>query len=224
MKKKIFLFGKNNKPGIKEVIEYLNIHFKEVKTFLGERKSKFPIMEFEAEHFPPDILISYMSPWVISKEILNKTKLWNINFHPGPSNYPGIGCTNFAIYNRGKMYGVIAHLMEEKVDSGKIINIKRFPILESDNIYSLTIKSYGFLLSLFFETLDYIVKNNKIPECNEKWTRTPYTRKQLEELCVITPNMSEEEIRRRVKATQFPGMPGAYIKLFNYKFEYNDKR
>jgi hypothetical protein len=36
--------------------------------------------------------------------------------------------------------------------------------------------------------------------------------------------MSEEEVKRRVKATQFPGMPGAYIKLYNYKFEYNEKR
>ena len=90
---KIILFGKNNKPGIKEVIEYLNIHFKEVKIFLGERKDEFPT---EAEHNTSDILISYMSPWIIPEEILNKTKLWNINFHPGPPNYSGIGCINFA--------------------------------------------------------------------------------------------------------------------------------
>jgi len=114
--------------------------------------------------------------------------------------------------------------MEKKVDSGNIIGVKRFVILESYNMYSLTLKSYGFMLSLFFEMLDYILKNNKLPKCNEKWTKVPYTRKQLEELCIITPNMSEEEVKRRVKATQFPGMPGAYIKLHNYKFEYNEKR
>jgi len=218
---KVVLFGKNNKPGIKEVIEYLKIHFKEVKIFLGERKSEFPT---EAKRIFSDILISYMSPWIIPKEILSNTKLWNINFHPGPPNYPGIGCTNFALYNGEKIYGVTAHLMEEKVDSGKIIGVKRFPILETDTVYSLTLKSYGFMLSLFFEIIDYIIENNKLPECNEKWTRAPYTRKQLEELCVITPNMSEEEVKRRIRATQFPGMPGAYIELYNYKFEYNEKR
>jgi len=218
---KVVLFGKNNKLGIKEVIEYLKIHFKEVKIFLGERKSEFPT---EAKRIFSDILISYMSPWIIPKEILSNTKLWNINFHPGPPNYPGIGCTNFALYNGEKIYGVTAHLMEEKVDSGKIIGVKRFPILETDTVYSLTLKSYGFMLSLFFEIIDYIIENNKLPECNEKWTRAPYTRKQLEELCVITPNMSEEEVKRRIRATQFPGMPGAYIELYNYKFEYNEKR
>jgi len=218
---KIILLGKNNKLGTKEAIEYLNVHFKEVKIFLGEREDKFPI---EAGYYPPDILISYMSPWIVPEEILNKTKLWNINFHPGPSSYPGVGCTNFALYNREKMYGVVVHLMEKKVDSGRIIAVKRFPILETDNVYSLTIKSYGFLLSLFFEILDYIIKNNTLPECDEKWTKTPYTRKNLEELCLITSNMSEEELKRRVKATQFPGKPGAYIKLYKYKFEYNEKR
>jgi len=218
---KIILFGKNKKPGIREVIEYLNIHFKELKIFLGDKKDKFPI---EAKHNPPDILVSYISPWIIPEEILIKTKLWNINFHPGPPNYPGIGCANFAIYNREKIYGVTAHLMEKKVDSGKIIGVKRFSILKSDNVYTLTLKSYGFMLSLFFEIFDYIIENNKLLECDEKWTKSPYTRKQLEELCVITPNMSEEEVKRRLKATQFPGMPGAYIKLYNYKFEYNDKR
>ena len=152
---KIILLGKNNKPGIKEVIEYLNVHFKEVKIFLGERKDKFSI---EAGYSPSDILISYMSPWIVPEEILNKTKLWNINFHPGPPNYSGIGCTNFALYNKEETYGVTAHLMEKKVDSGKIIGVKRYSILENDNVYSLTLKSYGFMLSLFFEILDYIAR------------------------------------------------------------------
>lgn len=216
---KIILFGKKNKPGIQEVVEYLNIHFKEVEIFLGEREDKFPI---DAE-YNPDILISYMSPWIIPEEVLHRTKLWNINFHPGPPNYAGIGCTNFAIYNREKIYGVTAHLMEKKVDSGKIIGVKRFLILETDNLYSVTLKSYGFMLSLFFEIVDYILKNNRIPECDEKWGKAPYNRKQLEELCQIKPKMSKEEVKRRIEATQFPDMPGAYITLFNYKFKFTEK-
>lgn len=122
------------------------------------------------------------------------------------------------------MYSITNHLMEKKVDRGKIIGVKIFSILKSNNVYSLTLKSYGFMLSLFFEILDYIVKNNKLSECIEKWTKAPYTQQQLEKLCVKTPNIFEEEIKRRVKSTQFPEMPGAYIKLYNYKFEYNKKR
>jgi methionyl-tRNA formyltransferase len=218
---KVTIFAKKNKPGLNDVIGYLDINFSEVKVFLGNNKDKFPE---EARNNNTDILISYISPWIIPRHVLDKTKLWNINFHPGPPNYPGIGCTNFALYNEEKIFGVTSHLMEKKVDTGKIIGVKRFNIAINETVDSLTKKSYSYMITLFYEICDYIIKNNDIPKCNEKWTRIPYARKQLEELCVISPNMSKEEVKRRVRATNFPGMPGAYIKLFNYKFEYNEKR
>lgn len=218
---KILVFTKKGKPGTDRVIKYLKIHFHDVVTYTGERGDKFPV---EASIYRPDILISYISPWIISSNSLNQTRKWNINFHPGSPNYPGIGCTNFAIYNAEKEFGVTAHIIEKEVDSGKIIGVKRFSILETDNVYSLTIKSYEYLLSLFFEIFDYIIKYGALPECDEEWTRKPYTRKELEELCRITSDMSQEETKKRIKATQFPGMPGAYIELYGYRFEYNPDR
>jgi methionyl-tRNA formyltransferase len=218
---KILFFGKKNKPGIDAIIEYLKTHFEEIALFLGEKGDKFPT---EADSFSADILISYISHWIIPEKVLHRTKLWNINFHPGPPNYPGTGCTNFAIYNGEKKYGVTAHVMEKQVDTGKIIGVKEFPILGTDTVYTLTLKSYGFLRTLFYEIMDHIIKHNSLPECREKWAREPYTRKELEELCIITNDMSEEEIERRIKATQFPRMPGAYIELYGYKFEYNKHR
>jgi len=218
---KILVFTKRGKPGTEEVIKYLGTHFHEVVTYAGERGDKFPVKAFIHK---PDILISYISPWIISSNLLNQTKKWNINFHPGPPNYPGIGCTNFAIYNSEKEFGVTAHIMEEGVDSGKIIGVKRFPILETDDVYSLTIKNYGYLLILFYKIFDYIIRYKELPKCNEKWTRKPYTRRQLEELCRITPDMSREEIEIRIKATKFPRMPGAYTEFYGYRFEYNPNR
>lgn len=218
---KILVFTKRDKPGTDRVIKYLKTHFHNVVTYKGERGDKFPV---EAFGYKPDILISYISPWIISSNLLNPTKKWNINFHPGPPNYPGIGCTNFAIYNSEKEFGVTAHIMEEGVDSGKIIGTKRFRILETDNVYSLTIKSYGYLLILFYEIFDYIIRYKELPKCNKKWTRKPYTRRQLEELCRITPDMSRKEIEIRIKATKFPGMPRAYTELYGYRFEYNPNR
>ena len=151
----ILIFAKKDKPGLNEVMKYLSTHFNKLVTFIGEGGNKFPSESFS---YKPDVLISYMSPWIIPLKLLNQTKNWNINFHPGPPNYPGIGCTNFAIYNEEKKYGVTAHIMEEKVDSGRIIGVKRFPILKIDTVYSLTIKSYRYLIALFYEVFDYIIK------------------------------------------------------------------
>ena len=49
-----------------------------------------------------DLLISYISTWIVPKAVLAKTKRWNINFHPGSLEYPGIGCFNFAIFDSAK--------------------------------------------------------------------------------------------------------------------------
>ena len=51
-----------------------------------------------------------------------------INFHPGSPEYPGTGCTNFAIYNKEKEYGVTCHYMKTSVDSEILSQVKRFPI------------------------------------------------------------------------------------------------
>ena len=54
--------------------------------------------------------------------------MWNINFHPGPPERRGIGCTNYAIYEKSKNYGVTLHEINEKIDSGNILKVKRFKI------------------------------------------------------------------------------------------------
>lgn len=218
---KIALFTKVDKPFVEEIIQYLNGYFNNVIIYKGKAGDPLPVRSFDDSQ---DILISYLSPWIIPKEILKKTLLWNINFHPGPPEYPGIGCFNFAIYNEEKSYGVTAHLIEERVDSGRIIAVKRFSISEKDTVYSLSMKSYECMLALFFESMSAILNKNAIPSSNESWKRNPYTRKELEDLCRINIGMTEEEIKRRIKATTYPKMPGAYIELFGYRFEYNIKR
>ena len=47
-----------------------------------------------------------------------------INFHPGPPEFRGIGCANFALLKNSKYYGSTAHVMEAKVDSGPILMSK----------------------------------------------------------------------------------------------------
>lgn len=222
MIKKVAFYSKINKPDIKEIIAYLNQHFEEVFIFQSDSSSsKMPSEAFEVE---PDLLISYLSPWIIPDAILNKTRLFNINFHPGSPDYPGIGCFNFALYDMAKEYGITAHLMEKVVDSGKIVRVKKFPVLPSDTVHSLSLKSYSYMFNLFIELVDYIKQNNNLPPCSEVWKRKAYTRKELENLCKIDINMSTEEIDKRIRATYYPGMPSAYVEIQNHKFEYNPER
>ena len=209
------LFLAKKKPFAKDAARLLKLCFPDTDIFFGEVTDPFPE---KAKNAVYDYVFSYISPWIIPKQVLDNTKIAAINFHPGPPEYPGIGCTNFAIYYGEKEFGITVHHMEEKVDSGKIIMVKRFPIFPNDTVYTLTQRCYAYIFTAFIEILDYIVKGLPLPEAKEHWKRQPFTRKDLNELRVITPDMDEEEIKRRVKATTFPKMPGAFIELGNIRF------
>lgn len=216
--KTVILFAKK-KFGLNRVTSYLKSHFKEVAIFIGKVGDSFPSGIYRKKY---DICISFMSPWIIPKKVLDRIREFSINFHPGLPAYRGIGCTNFALYNHEKEYGVTAHLMLPRVDAGKIVSVKYFPILPADSLVSLTQKCYVNILAQFYEVFEYYLKHNRLPTSDEKWSDKLYSRKELNDLCKIDMDMPREEIIRRVQATNFPHMPKAHLSVHGCKFEFKE--
>ena len=214
------LFLAKYKPFSEDAAELIKLHFPSSEVVFGNIGDSFPTYLINKSF---DYVISYISTWIVPKEVLENKKLAAINFHPGPPEYPGIGCTNFAIYNNEKEFGITVHHMREIVDSGDIIYVKRFPIFGNDTVYSLTQRCYTYIYTAFTELFNMILADKPLPHSTERWKRKAFTRKELKDLCVITKDMSEEEVRRRLKATTFPKMPGAYIDLYGHRFEYKDE-
>lgn len=171
---------------------------------LGRRGEEFPATD---EEF--DYIVSYLSPWIVPPALLAGVRIAAINFHPGPPEYPGIGCTNFALYEGATTYGVTCHHMHPSVDTGPIISVRRFPLYATDTVLSVTQRCYAYLACLFYEMADRIISGEPLPVSAERWTRRPFRRDELVALCRLTEDMSEEEIERRVRATTFPGYPAA---------------
>ena len=217
MKPSILFIGKKNDFYCEHAMEFIKLHFPENKILMGKRGEPFPE---DTGCWKGDYVFSYLSPWVIPEYILNRADKASINFHPGPPDYPGIGCTNFAIYDNADTFGVTCHHMNPKVDTGQLIEVRRFPLYESDSVYSLTQRCYGYILALFYEIMSLILDGKELPQSEEHWKRNPHQRRELNELCRITPDMSKDEVRRRVKAVTFPGAPGAYIEIGGMKFNY----
>ena len=84
-----------------------------------------------------------------------------------------------------------------------MVVVKRFPIFEDDDVASLLRRTYAHLLVFFYEMAGYLLTSTPLPKSAERWTRPPYTRKQFEELRRITPEMSLDEVRRRIRATSY---------------------
>ena len=218
---KICFLTKIEKSGVKEAIAYTEKITKDIDVFHGDSTDPFPAKATKENY---DLFISYISPWIVPKAVLDKTKRWNVNFHPGPPEYPGIGCLNFAIYDSAKHFGATAHIMEPKVDTGKIIGVKRFSMTEKETVETLSKKTYEAQLSLYKDIIDYIMVNNCLPKCDETWKRKPFKRSELEDLATINMKMTEKEIKKRIRATYFRGKPAPFIELHGHRFEYNPDR
>jgi methionyl-tRNA formyltransferase len=199
-KLKVLFIGKAENFYAKAAADFIQLHFEDPLIVFSQRSAPFPeeLMEWKG-----DLLISYLAQWIIPNRLLANADLAAINLHPGPPDYPGIGCTNFAVYNEEKEFGITCHHMLSKVDSGSIIAVRRFAILGTDTVYSITQRCYTEILHLFLEVMTGLLQGKHFPESRETWTRKPYKRKDLDELCELRPGMTEEEVQRRIKATTY---------------------
>jgi methionyl-tRNA formyltransferase len=210
---KVIVIAKKKKS-LKNVHRILRKFFNRYDLILGEVGDRLPIKKMMGKY---DLLISYLSPWIIPKKILKKNKL-NINYHPGTPNYPGIGCTNFAILNKEKFYGCTAHVMNEKVDTGKILGVRKFKINQNITVDQLLNRTYKEMEKLLFFTIKKIIENKNFSN-SLKWERKPYKRKDFHKIFEIKKNFSVAKIKKIIQATNYSDYPGPYIKLANYKFQ-----
>ena len=196
LQKEILFLGKKNDHNTKIAVTYLQNNFSNVMAFFGSWGDPFPD---DLVYWSGDIIISYLSRWKIPKVLIDKTDLC-INFHPGSNEYPGIGCLNFALYEEATSYGVCCHHMNEAINSGNIIAVDDFPILKSDTVTSLLSKTYAHQLSQFYRILDGLIVKDMLPNSSRKWTRKPFKHSEFEKLKIISPEMGQDEISRRIKA------------------------
>lgn len=211
----VLFLGKKKDECVEKALNFCQQNFSNVTAHLGKWGDPLPE---DIGWWQGDYIFSYLSRWVVPKYILEKAKVAAINFHPGSPDYPGIGCTNFALYEEAKEYGVTCHHMASRVDTGAIIAVKRFPVFSTDNVATLLSRTYDYLLVLFYEIVGIILQGKELPVSEEWWTRKPFTRKELDELGRITPDMSKEEIVKRIRAATF-GVWKPTVELQGFVFE-----
>lgn len=124
-----------------------------------------------------EYLLCFLCPWVIPKKML-KNYRYCINFHPGPLRYPGIGGYDLALKNHDSTYGVTVHHMLAVPDTGPIIMTMDFPIIVR-KVGALKDLTHNFLYQVFDYLYDFIKEGYPLPMETKKWTRKPYTRKEV---------------------------------------------
>ncbi|MCL2147316.1 MAG: hypothetical protein FWH52_05870 [Synergistaceae bacterium] len=199
---KVLFCSKSGDENCEKALYFLTQNCSNVTICTGDWGDEIPPIMFS---WVGDYILSYMSKWIIPESVLKNACLGAINFHPGPPSRPGAAGVNYALYDGDREFGVTCHHMAPKVDDGKIIMTKKFPINGSDNVSSLLKRSHEKLLELFFDIVSILVGGKYLPESTEKWDRTNFhTRNDLNEnLRRIPADISKEELARRIRATFF---------------------
>lgn len=187
-----------------------------LQSFLGTVGDPLPD---ELESARPAVLLSFLSPWIVPQRLLDRSKL-AINFHPASVDYPGIGCYNFALYDQADEFGALCHHMAAKVDTGTVIEERRFALLPSDTVESLKLRTMVTMLAMFHDICTLIATGEPLPVSERQWTRRPYTRREMNALKAIEPGMPADEIERRIRAGTYPGYPGPSVTIAGHTFYY----
>ena len=151
-----------------------------------------------------DYILNVMGEDILHESLLAKARIAALNFHPGPPEYPGRGCVNFALYDNARSFGATCHHMVKEVDAGPIVAVRYFVIRPSDTVETVLSQTHLSVLALFYAVMERILNGIQPVACpGVQWTRKPYTRADLNKLATITPDMDELEIERRIRATSY---------------------
>ncbi len=211
----ILFLGKKNDEYCDRALKFVEDNFDHVTSYFSAWGEPMPA---EINHWQGDYILSYLCRWVVPAAVIRSAVKEAINFHPASPDYPGIGCNNYALYENATEYGATCHHMASKVDTGKIIAVKRFAVFPTDDVSSLLQRTYEFQLVLFYEIVSKILRNEPLPEPNDYWTRPPRSRQEFNQLGIITPDMSDDEVARRVRAVSY-GVFQPAVEISGYRFE-----
>jgi methionyl-tRNA formyltransferase len=202
---KIFFIGRKNDFFSIRFCNILKKNFKQLKSFYNDGRNHNQLKK-KIRIWKGDYIICFRSNYLFDKREVNKFDGSIINFHPGPPEYRGIGCVNFAKFNNAKRYGATVHIIDSKeIDNGKILHVLKWDVKKNETIDEILSKTYLTQLKQLRIIIKFIKKNNLKYLSNKfknyKWARKLYTRRDLEELYKINPKISANKFFRILRAT-----------------------
>ena len=155
----------------------------------------------EAKPYTNRRLIAFITGVIVPLDILNLMNGPSYNFHPGPPDYPGTHPSCFAIYRGVQKFGATVHIMEKKVDSGKIIDVESFSVEENLKYIDLEALVYQASLRQFSRLAPQLALADEALDVSDyEWSGTRTTHRDIEDMKKIVADLSEEEIFLRYRA------------------------
>jgi methionyl-tRNA formyltransferase len=178
----------------------------------AERLGLTRMTEDELYAAPPDgvdLVVSFLFWSLIREPLRSLGTIGCLNFHPAPlPDLRGVGGYNVAILEGMAGWGVSCHFVDERFDTGDLVEVRRFEIdREGETAFSLDLKSQDHLVELFESVLGRALAGEELPREPQGEGRY-VTRAEFDELRVVRPG---DDLARKLRAFWYPPWPGAVI-------------
>lgn len=132
---------------------------------------------------------------ILKQNIIESVKIGIINFHPGIlPEIRGLDALKWAIYNDLPI-GVTAHLIDSKIDAGRIIMKKEVPIYKDDTLIDVSLRLHEFQVNLLPQVIKEV--ESKPKEMFQKVDISlPYNRKMEADKEMILLEKWNERLNR----------------------------
>jgi methionyl-tRNA formyltransferase len=145
-------------------------------------------------------LIAFSSAVIVPSRVLAALGFGAYNFHPGPPEYPGWAPAHFALYDAATEFGVTAHAMAERVDSGPIVDVARFAIPAGISVLGLEGLAYAHLARMYWGLAkELATEATPLPQHPLGWGPKKNSRRAYQAICDIPLDISRDELERRMR-------------------------
>ncbi len=148
-----------------------------------------------------EIFISVFYNKLIPMEFIESRKKC-LNFHGGVlPEYRGSGTLNFMLLQGEKEAGITLHEIDEKIDHGPVIEIRKFPIEDTDTTVELFVKAEATIFEMFKDWFGRLVAMDYVATPQDHSKAKLYSRKDLQ---------AAKDLTRYARAYHTPPYEQAY--------------
>lgn len=211
----VLFFGRKNCKYSLKIKSFLKKKVKLVDIIFSENEREINISKFLKKNY--DYIFCFRSKFILKANIL-KTSRFSINFHPSLPKYRGVGGVNYAIYNNDKYFGYTVHIINKKIDNGKILFVDKFKIQKNESVDSLLRRTHKKMFNKFIQIVKNINKNENFIKILLKkgnkyqWSKKYHDNKDLDRFYEIKITESLTNINKKIRSTT-TNMYKPYIKI-----------
>lgn len=175
-------------------------------------KNRVDILDF-LKNYNFDFIISVANRIILTNDIINRANIVAINLHPGILPfYKGSYSIPWSIINNEKYVGYSYHIIDEGIDTGEILYVKKFRLTKKGNAFNLHFKIMYDAIS----KLSYILNNySNINRLFNSSDIGIYYKNEFPYRGLIQEGWDSKKVERYFRASFFPPYIGAKIVVNN---------